>query len=83
MIMLSKRYCSLKSLGFGNVEDRRLRLADLAESDFGIINEKTWESKSKQEVIMGIFKGRHWPTRDCLSRYDDDDVLKTNYLYCE
>ncbi|GFT53359.1 hypothetical protein TNCV_3323891 [Trichonephila clavipes] len=49
-ILLSKRYCKL-SLEFRNVEDW-LKWTGSVESDFGIINEKTWENKSKQLVII-------------------------------
>ncbi|GFW91483.1 hypothetical protein TNCV_3376471 [Trichonephila clavipes] len=51
MSMLLKRYCSSKSLGFGNVEDQAERYA--------VSGIKLWdyerdnlENKSKQEVIV-------------------------------
>ncbi|GFW48398.1 hypothetical protein TNCV_1109611 [Trichonephila clavipes] len=51
MIMLSKRYCRLKSLGFGSVEEQGGDGPTQWNQILGY-NRKNLENKSKQEVIM-------------------------------
>ncbi|GFV63925.1 hypothetical protein TNCV_3787981 [Trichonephila clavipes] len=54
----------------------RLRWEDSVELDIGIITEKSWRTKERKKVHYGgIFKGKHWPMKGCVARYDDDILI--------
>ncbi|GFW11457.1 hypothetical protein TNCV_3809761 [Trichonephila clavipes] len=67
---------SLKFTGIRKRGRRRLRWADTVESET-----LGKQKKTRGHFYGGIFKGRHWPTKGCLARYDDTILRSQNWVF--
>ncbi|GFV40423.1 hypothetical protein TNCV_2535911 [Trichonephila clavipes] len=70
----SKKVLQFKVTGNRKHGRPMLRWADSVESDFGIINEKTWRTKVNERSLWRKLQRKALAHEGCLAGCDDDDT---------